>query len=219
MTTIQERVRGILSEVPPEVTVLAAAKGATIEALDAAMEAGIYVVGHNHISEARATRAAITQPAEWHFIGTMTPHAVRASTLHLFDMVQSVSSIELAQRIDALCARDSRRVRVLIEVNSGREPQKSGVLPEFVETMARELSRLEHIRVEGLMTMGPSSTEPASYRACFAETCQLFKHLGTLGIPGIRMRHLSMGMSASYQVAIEEGATMIRLGTVIFGPR
>lgn len=92
-------------------------------------------------------------------------------------------------------------------------------MPEEAESLVRRLSHLEHLQVEGLMTMGPLSTSPEVYRACFARTFQLFRHLGSLALTRIRMEHLSMGMSDSYRVAIEEGATMIRLGTALFGSR
>lgn len=219
LTTVSGRVQRILRDVPSHVTVVAAAKGARPEDLIEALEAGIRVVGQNHVSEARAMRSEISLPAEWHFIGRLRPHAVRASTLGLFDVVQSVDSLELAERIDAVCARMNKHMPVLVEVNSGREPQKGGVLPEHVEALARGIARLQHIRVTGLMTMGPATATPDGYRPCFAETRQLFEHLRALGIPGVAMEHLSMGMSDSFEVAIQEGATMVRLGTILFGPR
>lgn len=219
MTSIAERVHHILQAVPPHVTVVAAAKGARLEDLNQALEAGIQVVGQNHIREAREMRGHITLPVQCHFIGRLRPHSVRATTLRLFDMVQSVDSLELAERIEAVCAADNRTMPVLIEVNSGREPQKAGVFPEDVEALMRALSGLRHIPVMGLMTMGPSRSAAEEYRPYFAETRQLFEHLRALSLPGVTMQHLSMGMSGSYEVAIEEGATMVRLGTVLFGPR
>lgn len=219
MTSIAERVHHILQSVPPHVTVVAAAKGARLEDLNQALEAGIQVVGQNHIREAREMRNHITLPVQCHFIGRLRPHSVRATTLRLFDMVQSVDSLELAERIEAVCAADNRTMPVLIEVNSGREPQKAGVFPEDVEALMRTLGGLRHVRVMGLMTMGPSCSAAEEYRPYFAETRQLFEHLRALSLPGVTMQHLSMGMSGSYEVAIEEGATMVRLGTVLFGPR
>ncbi len=219
MTSIAERVHHILQAVPPHVTVVAAAKGARLEDLNQALEAGIQVVGQNHIREAREMRNHITLPVQCHFIGRLRPHSVRATTLRLFDMVQSVDSLELAERIEAVCAADNRTMPVLIEVNSGREPQKAGVFPEDVEALMRTLGGLRHVRVMGLMTMGPSCSAAEEYRPYFAETRQLFEHLHALSLPGVTMQHLSMGMSGSYEVAIEEGATMVRLGTVLFGPR
>jgi len=219
VTTVSERVHRVLRDVPSHVTVVAAAKGALIEELTEALDAGIHVVGQNHVSEARRMRSELSRPAEWHYIGRLRPHAVRASTLSLFDAVQSVDSLELAARMDTVCARMNSHMPILIEVNSGREPQKGGVLPERVEALVRDVARLQHVRVTGLMTMGPSSTTPDGYRPSFSETRQLFEHIRALGIPGVTMEHLSMGMSDSYQVAIQEGATMVRLGTILFGRR
>jgi len=219
LTTVSERVQRILRQVPSHVTVVAAAKGARPEDLIEALEAGIHVVGQNHVSEARTMRGEVSQPAEWHFIGRLRPHAVRASALGLFDAVQSVDSLELAGRIDAVCARMNKYMTVFVEVNSGREPQKGGVLPENVAALVRAIARLQHIRVTGLMTMGPAAVTPDGYRPCFSETRQLFEHLRALGIHGVTMEHLSMGMSDSFEVAIQEGATMVRLGTILFGRR
>jgi len=219
LTTISERVQRILREVPSHVTVVAAAKGTRPEDLIEALEAGIHIVGQNHVSEARAMRSDVSMPAEWHFIGRLRPHAVRASTLDLFDAVQSVDSLDLAERIDAVCARMNKHLPIFVEVNSGREPQKGGVLPEDVEALSHGIARLQHIRLTGLMTMGPPSATPDGYRPCFAQTRQLFEHIRGLDIPGVTMEHLSMGMSDSFEVAIQEGATMVRLGTILFGRR
>jgi len=108
---------------------------------------------------------------------------------------------------------------VLIEVNSGREPQKFGVIPEDLPALVRVLGELQNLRVEGLMTMGPESDDPQEARPYFRETKRWFDELQKLGLPGIRMATLSMGMSSSYRAAVEEGANLIRLGTRIFGPR
>ena len=219
VTTVSQRVRHILAELPPQVTLVAAAKGASPEQLREAIEAGIRVIGHNRISEARATYSTSNIPVEWHYIGTLSRHAVRASTLRMFDLIQTVDSLELASAIDTVCGRNNLRMPILVEVNSGREPQKAGIMPENVEPMVKEMARLEHIELMGLMTMGPASQCAAVYRPCFAKTYRLFQHLRSLNQPDIRMQHLSMGMSDSYQVAIEEGATMVRLGTALFGGR
>jgi len=219
LATVSERVQRILRDIPSYVTVVAAAKGARPRDLIEALEAGIHVVGQNHVSEARAMRSEVSLPAEWHFIGRLSPHAVRASTLRLFDAVQSVDSLELAESIDAVCARTNENIAVFVEVNSGRETQKGGAWPEHVEALARGIARLQHLRLTGLMTMGPAVATPDGYRPYFAETRQLFEHIRALGIPRVAMEHLSMGMSDSFEVAIQEGATMVRLGTILFGRR
>jgi len=219
LTTIHVRVQRILCDIPAHVTVVAAAKGVPATHLMQALEAGIHVVGQNHISEARRMRPEIAAPAEWHFIGRLQPHAVRTSTLSLFDAIQSVDSLKLAERIDAVSARLGRCMPVFVEVNSGREPQKGGILPESVESLVRDIARLPNVEVMGLMTMAPLSATPHGYRPWFAETRQLFEHIRGLSISRVRMEHLSMGMSDSYEIAIDEGATMVRLGTILFGVR
>ena len=184
-----------------------------------AVEAGIRFLGQNYIADARRVGPAVRGQAAMHFIGRLRVHDVRASSLSLFDMIQSVDSLEAAVRIDRVCSVMGRTMPVLIEVNSGREPQKSGVLPESVESLVRRVSLLGNVQVVGLMTMGPLLHEASHYRPYFAETRRLFQELRHLGIPRVLMNHLSMGTSNSYEVAIEEGSTMVRIGTGIFESR
>ena len=112
-----------------------------------------------------------------------------------------------------------RTMPVLVEINSGREPQKSGVAPEDAEPLIREIAALPHIRVMGLMTMGPLTGHPEESRPCFAETKRVFDRIKGLKLPNVAMQYLSMGMTHSYRVALEEGANLIRIGTGIFGER
>jgi pyridoxal phosphate enzyme (YggS family) len=219
MSTIQTRVTHILHDIPPHVTVLAAAKGVPDAVLREALEAGIRLVGENRISEARRARAAVHTAAEWHLIGRLRLHDVRSSTLRLFDVIQTIDTLELARRVDAACGRMQRRLSVYVEVNSGREPQKGGVLPEQALEFVRSIASLPHLKIEGLMTMGPLASTREGYRPCFSETRALFTEIRQAGIPGVELTHLSMGTSDSYLVAIEEGATMVRLGTTLFGAR
>jgi pyridoxal phosphate enzyme (YggS family) len=134
-------------------------------------------------------------------------------------MVESVDSLQIAREIDRKCAQIGKMMPVLIEVNSGREPQKSGVLPEDVEQLARGISVLGNIKVMGLMTMGPRFGNPEDSRPYFAETRRIFEGIKGLNLPNVEMKYLSMGMTNSYQVALEEGANIIRIGTRIFGER
>ncbi|MBN1857145.1 MAG: YggS family pyridoxal phosphate-dependent enzyme [Dehalococcoidia bacterium] len=219
MSDIADRVAHILSEVPDYVQVVAAAKSRTPDDVMAVVHAGIGVIGENYVRDARTAQSLVGSQARWHFIGRLREHDVRASTLTLFDMIQSVDSLSLAQRISEKCGTLGRSMDVLIEVNSGREKQKGGVLPEQVETLVRHVSALSGLRICGLMTMGPLGSSPNDYRPFFAETARLFKELQQLQIPGATMDYLSMGTSDSYSVAIEEGATMVRIGSALFGPR
>jgi pyridoxal phosphate enzyme (YggS family) len=130
-----------------------------------------------------------------------------------------VDSAALAADIDRRAREQGKIMPVFIEVNSGREPQKAGVRPEAAETLVREIAALPNIRVEGLMTMGPETGDPEDSRPYFLLTRELSDSLRALAIPGVELTWLSMGMSHSYRVAVEEGANMVRIGTRIFGPR
>ncbi|MBI2849581.1 MAG: YggS family pyridoxal phosphate-dependent enzyme [Chloroflexi bacterium] len=218
MKTVGENVRQLLSELPPGVELVAAAKGARPEEVLEAVGAGVKIIGESYVQEAERHYQAVGNKARWHLIGHLQKNKVKKAVA-LFDMIESLDSLEIAREIDKQCARLGKTMPVLIEVNSGREKQKSGVLPEQVEPLAGELSALPNIKVMGLMTIGPRSANPEDYRPCFAETRQLFEKLGKLDLPGVEMKYLSMGMSASYTVAIEEGANLVRIGTKIFGER
>ncbi len=219
MSAVAERTSEVLRGVPAGVTVVAVCKGRTTSSILEAIDAGIHVLGQNYIADARRVAPAAAGRAVMHFIGHLRPHDVRASTLGLFEMMQSVDSLDVAARINRICALTGRRMPVLIEVNSGRESQKLGVPPEAVEILLRQISLLNNLQVVGLMTMGPLLQEAAHYRPYFSETRRLFRYLRDLSIPGVLMQHLSMGTSNSYAVAIEEGATMVRIGAALFDRR
>ncbi len=134
-------------------------------------------------------------------------------------MIETVDSLRLAEEIDRRCSKIEKVMPVLIEINSGREPQKAGVLPENAERLILEVSALEHVHVRGLMTMGPRFGDPELARPYFQETKRLFDQLARMSLKNVEMRILSMGMSNTYSIAIEEGANMVRIGTKIFGER
>ena len=215
---IEENVRRLLEGLPAGVTLVAAAKTRTPAMILEAVEAGIAFIGENYVQEAAAAFAVIGNRAKWHMIGHLQRNKVKRA-VKIFDMIETVDSLRLATEIDKRCAQIGRTMSVLIEINSGREPQKAGVLPEQAEGIVRELASLDHLRVKGLMTMGPRFGDPEEARPYFKETKRLFDALKDLRLPNAEMTTLSMGMSNSYRVAIEEGATMIRIGTEIFGQR
>jgi PLP dependent protein len=216
---IKENVAKLLSELPAGVEVVAAAKTRTPEEVLEAVRAGIEIIGENYVKEAKTAYELVGDKARWHFIGTLQMHNVRRSALGIFDMIETVDSVEVAREIDRKCAQIGKTMPVLIEVNSGREAQKSGALPEDVERLVREISRLRNIKVMGLMTMGPLSGDPEDLRPYFAETRRIFERLKALDLPNVEMKYLSMGMTDSYGVAVQEGANIIRVGTKIFGER
>jgi pyridoxal phosphate enzyme (YggS family) len=216
---IERNVARLLAEIPDGVQVVAAAKARTPGEVLEAVQAGIKIIGENYVNEAKEAYELVGKRAKWHFIGTLRRHNVRKTALEIFDMVESVDSLEIAREIDRKCAQIGKMMPVLIEVNSGREPQKSGVLPEDVEQLARGISVLGNIKVMGLMTMGPRFGNPEDSRPYFAETRRIFERIKGLNLPNVEMKYLSMGMTNSYQVALEEGANIIRIGTRIFGER
>ena len=215
---IAENVRAILAALPPGVELVAAAKTRTPAEILEAIEAGVRIIGENYVQEASEASQAVGRGARWHFIGHLQTNKVKRA-VEVFDLVETVDSAGLAREIDKRSAAIGKRMPVLIEVNSGREPQKSGVRPEDAEKLVRDISVLKNVKVEGLMTMGPFEGDPEDSRPYFRETRKVRDALRALSIPGVEMRYLSMGMTNSYRVAIEEGANLVRIGTAIFGPR
>lgn len=215
---IEENVKAILKELPPDVELVAAAKARAPEEILRAAEAGVRIVGENYVQEALAAFKVLDRRVKWHFIGHLQTNKVKKA-IEIFDMIETVDSIKLAQEIDKRCTQKNKIMPVLIEINSGREPQKHGVLPEEAVELIKEISKLKNIKIQGLMTMGPFSGDPEDARPSFVETRKLFERFRELNLPDVEMRYLSMGMTNSYRVAIEEGANLIRIGTKIFGPR
>ena len=215
---IKQNISQLLSELPQGVELVAAAKTRKPEDILQAIEAGVKIVGENYVQEAERAYEAVGGKARWHFIGYLQKNKVKKA-VKLFDMIETVDSIELAEEIDKRCAQIGKVMPVLIEINSGREKQKTGVLPEKAAQLIREVSSLPHLRVMGLMTMGPRFGDPEDSRPCFRETKKVFEKIKKLNLPHVEMRYLSMGMTNSYKIAIDEGANMVRIGSKIFGER
>jgi len=215
----KQNVAKLLAEIPDRVEVVAAAKTRTPDEVLEVVQAGIKIIGENYVKEAKDAYELVGKRAKWHFIGTFQKHTVRRNVLEIFDMIETVNSLEIAKEIDRKCAQIGKIMPVLIEVNSGKEPQKSGVLTEDVEQLVREISGLKNVKVMGLMTMGPRFGNPENSRPYFIETRRVFNKIKGLKLPNVEMRYLSMGMTNSYKVALEEGANIIRIGTKIFGER
>jgi len=216
---IQQNVARLLAELPDDVELVAAAKTRTPEEILEAVGAGIKIVGENYVKDAKEAYEVVGKRVKWHFIGTLQKHNIRRNMLEIFDMIETVDSFDIAREIDKRCAQIGKIMPILIEVNSGREPQKSGVLPEDVERLVRGISSLRNIKIMGLMTMGPRFGNAEDSRPYFVETRKIFNRIKELGLADVEMRYLSMGMTNSYKVALEEGANIIRIGTQIFGER
>ncbi len=215
---IKENLKRILNELPPGVKLVGAAKTRTPEEIMEAVEAGLEIVGENYVQEAEKVFSQIGNRVEWHMIGHLQRNKAKKA-VKIFDMIQTVDSLRLAKEIDKQCKKIDRVMPILIEINSGKEEQKAGVMPEDAIPLIEEISALSNIKVMGLMTMGPFTGNPENARPYFQKTREIFEELKSRNIPNVEMRYLSMGMSNSYKVAIEEGANMVRIGTKIFGER
>jgi len=212
---IRENVQQLLKELPDGVELVAAAKTRTAEEVLQAVEAGIKTIGENYVQEAERIYPAIGNKAQWHLLGHLQKNKVKKAVA-LFDMIETVDSVDLAREIDKRCAQAGKVMPVLVEINSGREKQKSGVWPENAEELIKEISKLSNIKVMGLMTMGPRFGNPEDARPYFVITRQIFERIKALKLPNIEMKYLSMGMTNSYRVALEEGANLVRIGVKIF---
>jgi pyridoxal phosphate enzyme (YggS family) len=215
---IEENVKKILSELPEGVELVAAAKTRKPEEILRAAESGVKIIGENYVQEAQRAYELVGHRVKWHFIGHLQRNKVKKA-VKIFDMIETLDSLDLAEEIDKRSGQIGKNTAVLIEINSGKEPQKFGVMPEETERFIQEAARFKNIRIKGLMTMGPAFGDPENARPYFIATKMLFDKLKDLDLPDIEMQYLSMGMTNSYKVAVEEGANIVRIGTKIFGPR
>jgi pyridoxal phosphate enzyme (YggS family) len=216
--SIRENVQRILNELPPHVTLVAAAKTRSPEEVMEAVEAGVRIIGENYVQETARVIEMLGRPALFHCIGRVQANKAKKA-VELFDMIETVDSFRLAAAVDKHAAAAGKTMPVLIEINSARESQKSGVFPEQAENLVRELTPLRHVRVTGFMTMGPFLDDARNLRPFFSETRNCYGRLRDLALPGTDIRILSMGMSDSYRIAVEEGANQVRIGTALFGNR
>ena len=216
--SIRQNISQILQELPEGVQLVAAAKTREPQEVLEAVEAGIKIVGENYVQEAERAYQVVGNRAEWHFIGHLQKNKVKKA-VEIFDMIETVDSTVLAGEIDRRCGQIGKVMPLLIEVNSGREKQKAGVLPEHAEQLVREISLFSHMKVIGLMTMGPQVGNPEDSRPYFVETKKVFDRIKRLNLPDVEMKYLSMGMTNSYRIALEEGANIVRIGSKLFGER
>ena len=215
---IKEHVKKILDELPEGVLLVGAAKTRTPEEILEAIESGLQVVGENYVQEAEKAFELIGNKATWHMIGHLQSNKAKKAVA-VFDMIETVDSVKLARAIDKASEKIGKTTPVLVEINSGAEDQKAGVLPEDAIPLIQEMSGLKNIKVMGLMTMGPFAGDPEDSRPYFQKTRAIFEKLKAMNVPHVEMRYLSMGMSNSYKVALEEGANIVRIGTKLFGER
>lgn len=201
-----------------EVTLIAVSKTKPVEMLNKLMEAGILEFGENWVQELKDKTELIKEPVKWHLIG----HLQRNKVKYIVDkvaMIHSVDSYRLAEQIDIEAKKKGIAVDVLVEVNVAEEESKFGLTLEEVEALVRDISTLENVHVKGLMTIAPFVANPEENRMIFRKLRQLSVDIKSKNIDNVCMDELSMGMTNDFEVAIEEGATLIRVGTAIFGQR
>lgn len=215
---IKENMSKILEELPEGVSLVGAAKTRTPQEILEAVEAGLEIVGENYVQEAERAFQVVGGKVKWHMIGHLQSNKAKKA-VKVFDLIETVDSIKLARAIDRACGNIDKVMPILMEINSGEESQKAGVMPEDAISLARDMSELNNIKLMGLMTMGPFAGDPEDSRPYFQKTKKLFEEIKGMGLPGVEMKYLSMGMSNSYKVALEEGANVVRIGTKLFGER
>ena len=204
---------------PSSVQLIAVSKTFDAGRVQEAFRGGARDFGENFAQELREKQAQLVElPIRWHFIGHLQSNKVKY-VAPFVTLIHSVDSSHLGEEIDRRAGQANRTIEILLEVHTTDEATKYGVLPADVVPLVLELQRMPRIRVKGLMTMGPFSDDAEASRSCFRRTSELSREISSMRIPGVEMRHLSMGMTHDYRIAIEEGATMVRIGTAVFGKR
>ncbi len=232
MATVEERIAQVQQEVAEacqragrdvnEVSIMAATKTRSVSEIIRAVDAGISDAGENYVQDLLDKKGELDEAGYtgicWHAIGHLQRNKVRY-VVPICTMIHSLDSARLAREIDKRAARIDKVQKVLLEINIAGEESKFGIAPEQAAELAEQVTALDHLQLRGLMTMPPYTDNPEDSRPQFQALRQLADELVSSGLPAGAMKELSMGMSGDYQVAIEEGATIIRLGTVLFGPR
>jgi pyridoxal phosphate enzyme (YggS family) len=222
LANIQERIAAAAARVgrsPEDVRIVAAAKGQGTRKIAEAVAAGIRIIGHNYLQEAEREKPETGAVAvEFHMIGHLQRNKA-GKAVNLFDLVQTVDDARLAEDLDRRAAAEGRIIGVMIQVNLSREPQKSGIDESEVEKLAEAIRNHQWLTLRGLMTMPPFFDEPERARPYFARLRELRDRLIASGKLTAEMCELSMGMTGDFEVAVEEGATLVRIGTALFGPR
>jgi PLP dependent protein len=204
---------------PDSVRLVAVSKTVDAAGVAAAIDAGATILGENYIQEARDKFGILyDRPVEWHFIGHLQSNKAKYA-VRMFGLIHSVDSFKLASALDREARKNAKVQDILMQVNISGEESKSGIGENEAVELARRIGRLENVRLLGLMTMPPFFDAPEAARPFFRRLARLRDRIVALHIPGVRMDELSMGMTGDFEVAIQEGATLVRIGTAIFGAR
>lgn len=201
-----------------EVRLVAVSKTVVVERVGQAIEAGVKILGENYVQEAQKKIEILGHNVAWHFIGHLQTNKAKAA-VHLFDLIHSVDSLNLAKELNKQAQQQGKVLPVLLQVNLSGETTKFGAREKEIFQVIEELSTMEGLLVKGLMTMPPYFEDPEASRPCYVELRKLSERLAQQKLSRISIEELSMGMSNDFEVAIEEGATLVRVGTAIFGAR
>ena len=221
ITAIKQRISAAAARCgrdPGGIQLMAVSKTVPAERIRQAIAAGLTVFGENYVQEAREKIPAIGPAVSWHMIGHLQTNKAKY-VVNLFDWIHSVDRLELAQELDKRAGQANRKLNVLMEVNVSGEASKSGVSAPQALELVRNVSVLPHLSIRGLMTMPPYSDDPELSRPYFQALRALSAEINATGIASVRMDELSMGMTDDFEVAVEEGATLLRIGRAIFGAR
>lgn len=227
--TIAQRVQSLLSAIrsaaekvgrrPDSIRLVAATKTVTADRIREGIAAGLSILGENRVQEALTKIEALAQaPVRWHFIGHLQRRKVR-SVVGMFELIHSVDSLELAQEIDRRAGEAGQSQDILLEVNIGGETTKGGFHQDGLVQLVSTMATLSHIQIKGLMAIPPPTAESELARMHFVRLRELAETIAAQRIPGVAMDELSMGMSNDYEIAVQEGATLVRVGSAIFGAR
>lgn len=201
-----------------EIELVAITKTVDVEQINEAIEAGIRVVGENRVQEAWRKFQEVGEKVHWHMVGHLQTNKVKR-VLQFADMIHSVDSVYLAREIQTQAKKLDRTIEILIQVNTSGEESKFGLEPEATIGAIEEVSTLPNLKIKGLMTIGAFLPNPEDVRPCFKLLHDLKDRVNERGIASVEIGTLSMGMTNDYEIAIEEGSTMVRVGTAIFGER
>lgn len=207
-----------VNRVPDSIKLLAVTKTVSPSAIAQALDAGVTMLGENYVQEAKEKIAVMEKRVQWHMIGHLQTNKAKYA-VNLFDYIHSVDRPELAEEINKRARLAGRKINILIEVNVSGEKTKNGIPAIHAVDLIKNISPLENVSIKGLMTMAPYSDNPEKSRPYFSELKNLQKKIIQEGITGILMEELSMGMTDDFEIAIEEGATIVRIGRAIFGER
>jgi len=229
MTELKTRLENVLNRIknaalacgrdPETIRLVAVSKTIPTDMVKEAIEAGVKILGENYIQEARKKFDALSSyPVSWHFIGHLQTNKAKYA-VRLFDLIHSVDSLKLARELNKQTKKINKIQQILIQVNISMESTKAGVYEQDALSLIKDISHLENLSVKGLMTMPPFFNEPEKVRPYFSALRKLRDQIKKESIPNIAMDELSMGMTGDFEAAIDEGASLVRIGTAIFGER